>query len=93
MQQFFTRRLFVAQNVSGVAPPIIRSIQLHLQSLVLYTLQVEGCSVVGRGRASISNTNNDTAFNLQRIQNQRLQVQLYAPDDRRYDARNMLSHK
>jgi len=47
--EFFTRCLFVAQHVLGVVPPIIRSIQLHSQSLVLHTLPVEGCSVVGRG--------------------------------------------
>jgi hypothetical protein len=38
-------------------------------------------------------TNNVTSFNLQRMQNQRLRVQLYAPDNGRYDAGNMLSHK
>jgi hypothetical protein len=36
-------------------------------------------------------TNNSPAANLQRL-NQRLLLQLYAPDDRRGDARNMLSH-
>jgi len=41
----------VAQHVSGIVPPIIRSVQLHPQSLVLHALQVEGCSVVGHSRA------------------------------------------
>ena len=47
--EFFAQRLFVAEHVSGVVPPIIRSVQLHPQSLVLHKLQVDGCSVVGRG--------------------------------------------
>jgi hypothetical protein len=48
---FITRHLFVAQHVSGVIPSIIKSIQLHPQPLVLYTLQVEERSVAGRSRA------------------------------------------
>ena len=40
----------MAQHVSGVIRPIIRSIQLHPQPLVFHTLQVEGCSVVVRGQ-------------------------------------------
>jgi hypothetical protein len=36
---------------------------------------------------------NARSFNLQYMQNQKLRVQLYAPDDGQYDARNMLSHK
>jgi len=36
-------------------------------------------------------TNNAPAASLQRL-NQRFLVQLYAPDDGRGDARNMLSH-
>jgi len=52
--QVYYLMLFVAQHISGVIPPIIRSIQLHPQPLVLHTLQVEGCSVVGRGWAEYS---------------------------------------
>jgi len=75
--EFITRRLFVAQHVSDVISPIIRSIQLHPQPLVLRTLQVEGCSVVGRGQAECpTTTNKATSFNLQRMQNQRLLMQL-----------------
>jgi len=50
--QVYYLTLFVAQHVSGVIPPIISSTQL--QPLVLHTLQVKGCSVVGRGRAEYS---------------------------------------
>jgi len=41
--------------------------------------------------AGQTTTNNAAAASFQR-QNQRLLVQLYAPDDGRGDARNMLSH-
>jgi len=37
-----------AQHVSGDTPPIIRSIKLHRQPLVLHTWKVVGRAVVGR---------------------------------------------
>ena len=37
-----------AQHVSGDTPPIIRSLKLHKQPLVLHTWKVVGCAVLGR---------------------------------------------
>jgi len=37
-----------AQHVSGDTPPIIRSLKLHKQPLVLHTWNVVGCAAVGR---------------------------------------------
>jgi hypothetical protein len=48
------RSLCVSQHISGVSPPIIRSIQLQYEPLVL-PLERSGGSVVGRGLAELPN--------------------------------------
>jgi len=52
MQQFIKMLLILvlneAQYVSGDTPPIIRSLKLHKQPLVLHTWRVVGHAVVGR---------------------------------------------
>jgi hypothetical protein len=41
-----------AQHVSGDTPPVIRSLELHMQPLVLHTWNVVGRAVVGRCRVA-----------------------------------------
>ena len=52
IQQCIKMLLFIllneAQHVSGDTPPIIRSLKLHKQPLVLHTRKVVGRAVVGR---------------------------------------------
>jgi len=50
LHNFITWRLCVTQRVSGASTPIIRSLQLHYQPLVL-PLKRGGSSVVVRGLA------------------------------------------
>jgi hypothetical protein len=45
--KFITQHLCVAQHVSGASSPIVRSLQLHKQPLVL-PLERGGSSIVGR---------------------------------------------
>jgi len=46
--QNFSSYLYEAQHVSGDTPPIIRSLKLHQQPLVLHTWRVVGRVVAGR---------------------------------------------
>jgi hypothetical protein len=52
MQQFIKILLFLilnkAQHVSGDTPPVIRSLQLHKQHLILHKWEVVGRAGVGR---------------------------------------------
>jgi hypothetical protein len=45
--KFIIPYLYEAQRVSGDTPPIIRSLKLHQQPLVLHTFKVVGCLVAG----------------------------------------------
>ena len=47
-QNFIIAYLYEVQNVSGDTPPIIRSLKLHWQPLVLHTCKVVGRVVAGR---------------------------------------------
>jgi hypothetical protein len=47
-QNFIIPCLYEAQHVSGDTPPIIRSLKLHSQPLVLHTWKVVGRVVGGR---------------------------------------------
>jgi hypothetical protein len=46
-QHFIIQYLYEAQRVSGDTPPIIRSLKLHWQPLVLHTWKVVGRVVGG----------------------------------------------
>jgi len=51
----FILYLYEAQHVLGDTPPIIRSLKLHWQPLILHTWRVVGRVVVGRCRPRSSN--------------------------------------
>jgi len=89
VSKFFISYLYEAHHVLGDTPPIIRSIKLHWQPLVLNMWKVVGCVVAGRCRRTASSSY--TFNNSPRMQNQRLLVQFYAPDDGRCVAQNMVS--
>ena len=74
--QNFISNLYETQYVSGDTPPIIRSLKLHQQPLVLHS----------GGLLAVYTANKPP-----RMQNQRLLVQFQAADDGRCVARNMLS--
>jgi len=46
-QNFIIPYLYEAPHVMGDTPPIIRSLKLHWQPLVLHTWKVVGCVVGG----------------------------------------------
>ena len=66
-QNFIIFYLYEAKHVSGDTPPIISSLKLHWQPLVLHTWKVVGRVVAGRCQVESSNP--------PRMQNQRLLVQ------------------
>jgi len=47
-QNFIVSYLYEAQHVSGDTPPIIRSLKLHYQPLILHTWRIVGRVVAGR---------------------------------------------
>jgi len=64
-----------AQHVSGDTPPILRSLKLHKQPLVLHNI-VEGCQTCSCWTLSTTMSNNCTFATFHDImQNQRLLVQ------------------
>ena len=50
-KNFIITYLYEAQNVSGVTPPIIRSLKLHWQPLVFHMWKVVGRAAGGRCQA------------------------------------------
>jgi len=50
-RNFIIPYLYEAQHVSGDTPPIVRSLKLHWQPLVLHTWRVVGRVVGGRCQA------------------------------------------
>ena len=92
MQQFhkfIARHLCVAQYVLGASPPIIRSIQLHLQPLVL-PLGSGSSSVAGHGLAD-HDQQRSSRFS-PTVKLEAASAVVHAPDDGRGGAQNMLSH-
>jgi len=82
MQQCIKILLFLilneGQHVSGDTPPIIRSLKLHKQPLVLHAWKVVGrCQVTYATHRLryLTTSNNCTSDNLPRMQNQRLLLQ------------------
>jgi hypothetical protein len=53
-KNFIIAYLYEAQHVSGDTSPIIRSLKLHWQPLVLHTWKVVGRVVVGRCEALLN---------------------------------------
>jgi len=68
MQQFIKMLLFLilneAQHVSGDTPPIIGSLKLHKQPLVLHTWKVVGRAVVGRCQIAYATWQRPTTFHV-----------------------------
>jgi hypothetical protein len=94
VSNFIIPYVYEAQHVSGDTLPIIRSLNLHWQPLVFHMWKVVcTCSwwtllgtVCVWQRPPTTCTNN-----LPHMKNQKLPVHIYAPDDGRCVARNMLS--
>ena len=72
VSKFIIPYLYEAQHVSGDTPPIIRSLKLHWQPLVLHTWKVVGHVVAGH---CLTASSNHMSNSLPRMQNQRLPVQ------------------
>jgi len=62
MYQNFISYLYEAQHVSGDTPPIIRSLKLHWQTLVLHTWRVVARVVAGRCPTTLQSNNNVKHF-------------------------------
>jgi hypothetical protein len=57
-QNFIIPYLYEAQHVSGYTPPIISSLKLHRQPLILHTWRAVGRVVGGRCQAQDPRTSN-----------------------------------